>query len=374
MQRQLTTTAIFVFLLSAASLKAQWTYNSNGQITAWPYSGLSSIQLYAVNSGSAAGVVIDAASSATSVNYRRGGTDLWITGAGVYRQGSTDFSIGNNTAEKVTIQTGTGNVGVGTTVPNARLSEGGGTGLKYLLFDDPGVGIDYKRGLGVDLSFPNVSSSIDVAMGFGDGTDNSFNVVKPTTVWPYSAYTKLLTVLETGNVGIGTTVPNTLLTVGPAGGTGNKLTVNGDVTVTGNFAAKFQDIAEWVPVTEPMPAGTVVVVTGDALNTVSPSSSAYDTSVAGVISAQPGLTLGEASATKAKVATTGRVKVRVDASKNPVHAGDLLVTSDRPGTAMKSEPLDLGGVKIHRPGTLIGKALEPLAKGQGEILVLLSLQ
>ena len=42
--------------------------------------------------------------------------------------------------------------------------------------------------------------------------------------------------------------------------------------------------------------------------------------------------------------------------------------------AMKSEPLDLGGAKIHRPGTLIGKALEPLAKGTGEILVLLSLQ
>jgi hypothetical protein len=49
-------------------------------------------------------------------------------------------------------------------------------------------------------------------------------------------------------------------------------------------------------------------------------------------------------------------------------------TSDTPGTAMRSEPLDLGGVKIHRPGTLIGKALEPLASGQGEILVLLSLQ
>jgi len=29
---------------------------------------------------------------------------------------------------------------------------------------------------------------------------------------------------------------------------------------------------------------------------------------------------------------------------------------------------------MHRPGTLIGKALEPLEKGQGEILVLLSLQ
>jgi hypothetical protein len=41
---------------------------------------------------------------------------------------------------------------------------------------------------------------------------------------------------------------------------------------------------------------------------------------------------------------------------------------------MKSEPLDVGGVKMHRPGTLIGKALEPLAGGEGEILVLLSLQ
>jgi hypothetical protein len=42
--------------------------------------------------------------------------------------------------------------------------------------------------------------------------------------------------------------------------------------------------------------------------------------------------------------------------------------------AMKSQPLDLGGVGIHRPGTVVGKALEPLVAGEGEILVLLSLQ
>jgi hypothetical protein len=36
--------------------------------------------------------------------------------------------------------------------------------------------------------------------------------------------------------------------------------------------------------------------------------------------------------------------------------------------------LDIGGVRFHRPGTIIGKALEPLAQGTGEILVLLSLQ
>ena len=41
---------------------------------------------------------------------------------------------------------------------------------------------------------------------------------------------------------------------------------------------------------------------------------------------------------------------------------------------MRSEPVDVGGVKMHRPGTLIGKALEPLPAGEGQILVLLSLQ
>ncbi len=50
------------------------------------------------------------------------------------------------------------------------------------------------------------------------------------------------------------------------------------------------------------------------------------------------------------------------------------MTSNIPGVAMKSQPLRVHGRLMHRPGTIIGKALEPLAKGQAEILVLLSLQ
>jgi len=92
----------------------------------------------------------------------------------------------------------------------------------------------------------------------------------------------------------------------------------------------------------------------------------YDTRVAGVVSAQPGIALGEKSDGKILVATTGRVRVKVDATKAPIHIGDLLVTSEVPGVAMKSEPVNLGGVQIHRLGTLIGKALEPLAKDKGE--------
>ena len=75
-----------------------------------------------------------------------------------------------------------------------------------------------------------------------------------------------------------------------------------------------------------------------------------------------------------KVATTGRVKVHVDASRFAIHPGDLLVSAGKPGMAMRSEPVEVAGLQMHRPGTLIGKALEPLESGEGEILVLLSLQ
>lgn len=170
-------------------------------------------------------------------------------------------------------------------------------------------------------------------------------------------------------------VHSTGVTVGtnPAD-TAVKLTVNGALDVKGNIAAKYQDVAEWVPALGDPQPGTVVVLAEDRINHVVASSSPYDTRVAGVISAQPGVILGEAADDRVMVATTGRVKVMVDADAAPIKVGDLLVTSDKPGVAMKSIPLELGGAQLHRPGTLVGKALEPLAKGTGEILVLLSLQ
>ena len=128
------------------------------------------------------------------------------------------------------------------------------------------------------------------------------------------------------------------------------------------------------PASELIPIGTVVVLDSTKTNHVIASAQTYDTRVAGVISEKPGLVLGESGENKVLVATTGRVRVKVDASRGPIRIGDLLVTSDTPGLAMKSEPVTLGGIQIHRPGTLIGKALEPLERGSGSILVLLSLQ
>jgi hypothetical protein len=149
---------------------------------------------------------------------------------------------------------------------------------------------------------------------------------------------------------------------------------SGDITSSGSIQANYQDVAEWVAASEPLAPGTVVVLNPDQHDEVTASATAYDTSVAGVVSERPGIVLGKAAPNKAQIATTGRVKVRVDASHAPIKIGDLLVTSDVRGAAMKSEPMEINGRRFHQPGTIIGKALEPLASGDGEILVLLSLQ
>jgi hypothetical protein len=166
-----------------------------------------------------------------------------------------------------------------------------------------------------------------------------------------------------GNLGIGTAAPLA------------KLDINGNVNVSGNISAKYQDVAEWVKSDLPIEAGTVVITDPDRPDRVLPSNEAYDMRVAGVVSAEPGIVLGEAGEGKVKVATTGRIMVRVNALKYPIIIGDLLVTSDIEGMAMKSEAIEIGnGRKIHQPGTIIGKALEPISGAIGEIKVLLCLQ
>lgn len=176
-------------------------------------------------------------------------------------------------------------------------------------------------------------------------------------------------VVANGNVGIGTQTPTAKLHV-----QGGDIYASGNISAGGTIFAKYQDVAEWVPSTTDLVPGTVVVLNPEKDNEVMASAHSYDTAVAGVVSAQPGLVLGVGSDTKEQIATSGRVLVRVDARNAAVRVGDLLVTSDMPGTAMRSQPIDLGGHKIHQPGTIIGKALQPLQGGVGEILVLLSMQ
>jgi hypothetical protein len=149
---------------------------------------------------------------------------------------------------------------------------------------------------------------------------------------------------------------------------GDNVTFRANVTTLGNIAAKYQDVAEWVDGAEPLEAGSLVVIDSTATNRVKASRTAYDRAVAGAVSAQPGVVLGESGPGKVLVAQSGRVRIKVDASYGAVKPGDLLVSSRTKGHAMRAPA---GKV---RPGTLIGKALEALPSGRGEILALLTLQ
>jgi hypothetical protein len=242
-----------------------------------------------------------------------------------------------------------GNVGIGTTSPGAKLEVNGSFKLTAAGYLVGATNYGFRFNSNND-SYNN--AILYDSSGFALG--RSFSATDPGAG----------NMIVQGTVGIGTNTPSSSY----------KLDVNGDVRVSGNISAKYQDFAEWVPASEQLSPGTVVVLDSTKSNQVTSSTVSYDTRVAGVISEQPGISLGEKSENKVLVATTGRVRVKVDATKAPIRVGDLLVTSDIPGVAMKSEPVNLGGVQLHRPGTLIGKALEPLEKGKGEILVLLSLQ
>jgi hypothetical protein len=272
------------------------------------------------------------------------GINLWTAGPG-YRPTSTPLFISPS-----------GRVGVGTLSPASPLTVGSDANVTPLLVTGNNTNV-------VGLAVSNTQAG-SKAWAFQVAGPNHLESVPNGSLILRQATDNInpLVISKAGDVGVGTAAPAT------------KLHVVGDITVTGNINAKYQDVAEWVPSTQKLSAGTVVVLDTTRDNHVLASKGAYDTRVAGVISAQPGLSLGEAGENKVLVATTGRVKVKVDATRAPIRIGDLLVTSEVEGLAMKSEPVSVGGGAFHRPGTLIGKALESLEKGTGEILVLLGLQ
>jgi hypothetical protein len=147
----------------------------------------------------------------------------------------------------------------------------------------------------------------------------------------------------------------------------------GNVEVTGDISLTHADCAEDFDVgaCEDAQPGTVMVINNEG--TLIPSSQAYDRRVAGVVSGagslKPGIVLGRASGrARTPIALIGKVHCQVDATHSPIEVGDLLTTSVTPGHAMKATD------PMRAFGSVIGKALQPLPRGQGVISVLVALQ
>ncbi len=137
------------------------------------------------------------------------------------------------------------------------------------------------------------------------------------------------------------------------------------------------DLSEQFEINSPEPEpGMIVSIDPAHPGELVLSSSAYDRRVAGIISGaagvNPGMVMGQRGSLahgRHPVALTGRVYCRMDADAGgSIEPGDLLTTSSRPGHGMKA------GDPARAHGATFGKAMTPLARGTGLVLVLVSLQ
>lgn len=168
------------------------------------------------------------------------------------------------------------------------------------------------------------------------------------------------------------------LTINLGGSTGNVMfagtTTTGVLTITGGSDLSEQfDISADDGAVEP---GMVVSIDPGSPGKLVVCATAYDRTVAGVISGaggvNTGMLMGQAGTIadgQHAVALTGRVWVLCDATEAAIEPGDLLTTSATRGHAMRA------GDHERAQGAVIGKAMTRLAAGErGLVLVLVNLQ
>jgi hypothetical protein len=108
------------------------------------------------------------------------------------------------------------------------------------------------------------------------------------------------------------------------------------------------DVAEYYLSDESLQAGEVVKVDSGGSMKVAKSDGAYQFSAIGVVSTNPGITLGDSGEGAYPIALAGQVPVKVTDINGAIHAGDPIASSDIPGVAMKAS----------KSGNIIGTALE----------------
>jgi hypothetical protein len=243
---------------------------------------------------------------------------------------STDEPLGT-TGDNQFLVRASGGVGIGTNAPAGQLHvvEGGTRSAVY-------VEGDYAGGIpGATMRVYNNSTSAGVTGYFeSSGTDATFIVKNTSTGSLLKAYT---------------------------GGNLRFLVDNaGDVYADGTFNPSGADLAESFNVEGSASAftpGDVLVISDDIDYAVGSSNEPYSTRIAGVYATRPGVLLAPESMEsenddRIPLGVVGVIPTKVCDEGGPISRGDLLVSSSRPGHAMKADPARLGF------GMVLGKALE----------------
>jgi len=157
--------------------------------------------------------------------------------------------------------------------------------------------------------------------------------------------------------------------------------------IGGSYYCNGADLAEFTPAVEDIAKGEVVSLDEKNEGKLRRSLKAYEYNVAGVVSTDPGIVLNDPlqdMSTESlieikdvstlefdgvELALAGRVPVKVTTENGPIEVGDLLVTSSKPGYAMRGDR----DIIKDMPGVVLGKAMGSLAEGEGEIVVLVNL-
>lgn len=213
-----------------------------------------------------------------------------------------------------------------------------------------GAGGDFRGGLAGIYAKSN-STGTGYAGGFYNNTDTA-NSQNYATVW----------MVNEGNGDL----------IWAAGGGSEvdfRVTAGGTVYADGSYQTPAADFAELWPAEAGLEPGDVLVIAADGR--LARATEAFAANVAGVYSTRPGF-VGGATAdldTKGNVplAVVGIVPVKVSAENGPIRPGDLLTSARTSGHAMAAGRQPLAG-------TVIGKALEPLASGTGVIKMLVMLR
>ncbi len=254
-----------------------------------------------------------------------------------------------------------GNVGIGTTEPDASLEvkRNSTSGTPQLKLTESEA--DFSR-----LTFANTENSRvwSIAGRTRDESVNGFPADNLNFFHSLAGNGLSIQVGASGVawVGIGTTSPQARLDV-------RGRTRTDVLEITG------ADLAEKFPVSEEAKPGTVVAIDPHHPGQLRVARGVYNRRVAGVVSGANGLSVGVVLGNlpghedAPPIAMSGRVWTLCDASDSAIEPGDLLTTSTTPGHAMKATDF------AKAQGAVIGKSMTTLKSGEtGLVLVLVSLQ